>query len=68
MPSLEPSARNCRAKVGALPPRLSASPLIWLSAVNWADRSRLIVCALLSQHALSVPVVLQVRLVGGIAF
>jgi hypothetical protein len=45
-----------------------ARTLIWLDSVKRADRSLLTVVSPLSQHALSVLFVLQIRLVGGTAF
>jgi hypothetical protein len=48
--------------------RGSSRTLIWLDSVKRADRSLLTVVSPLSQHALSVLFVLQIRLVGGTAF
>jgi hypothetical protein len=51
-----------------LTPRGSFAPLIWLDSVKRADCSLPHGCESLSEHALSVPFVLQIRLVGGTAF
>jgi len=48
--------------------RVSLSTLIWLDSVKRADRSCLTVVSPLSQHALSVRFVFQIRLVGGTTF
>jgi len=61
-------ASGVRRRLRTLPLAAERQTLIWLDSVKRADRSLPHGCELLSQHALSVLFVLQIRLVGGTAF